>query len=143
MKKIALFLFAIFVGGIAFETQAQNAADAICGYYFAKDPFSKEGSQVKIYKAADGTYEGIVCWVENPAKKNFLGYKFLRGFTYNAKEQEWQNGTIHHPGNGKTYKSYLKLDGTDKIKIRGYVGFSALGMTMSWDREKSKRVQKD
>ena len=119
MKKIAVILFALLIGG-SFGLSAQSKADAICGYYYAKDPFSKEGSQVKIYKAKDGTYEGIVCWVENPAKKNYLNYKFLTGFTYNAKEQEWQNGKIHHPGNGKTYKSYIKLNNGD-IKVRGYV----------------------
>lgn len=141
MKRITLILLALFAGA-TLSLSAQSKADAVCGYYFAKDPFTKEGSQVKIYKAKDGTYEGIVCWVENPAKKNYLNYKFLRGFTYNAKEQEWQNGTIHHPGNGKTYKSYIKL--TDNgIKVRGYVGFSLLGMTVTWSRETKQRVQKD
>ena len=140
MKKIAVILFALIIGG-SFGLSAQSKADAICGYYYAKDPFSKEGSQVKIYKAKDGTYEGIVCWVENPAKKNYLNYKFLTGFTYNAKEQEWQNGKIHHPGNGKTYKSYIKLNNGD-IKVRGYVGFSLLGMTMTWPRESKQRTQK-
>lgn len=140
MKKIAVILFALLIGG-SFGLSAQSKADAICGYYYAKDPFSKEGSQVKIYKAKDGTYEGIVCWVENPAKKNYLNYKFLTGFTYNAKEQEWQNGKIHHPGNGKTYKSYIKLNNGD-IKVRGYVGFSLLGMTLTWPRESKQRTQK-
>ncbi|MBR3578637.1 MAG: DUF2147 domain-containing protein [Bacteroidales bacterium] len=140
MKRIAVILFALIIGG-SFGLSAQSKADAICGYYYAKDPFSKEGSQVKIYKAKDGTYEGIVCWVENPAKKNYLNYKFLTGFTYNAKEQEWQNGKIHHPGNGKTYKSYIKLNNGD-IKVRGYVGFSLLGMTMTWPRESKQRTQK-
>ena len=31
-------------------------ADDIIGYYYSVDPFSKEGSQNYIYKAADGTY---------------------------------------------------------------------------------------
>lgn len=143
MKKIAILLFALFAGGIFADVHAQTKADDICGYYYAQDPFSKEGSQVKIYKASNGTYEGIVCWVENPAKKNYLNYKFLKGFKYNAKEQEWQGGTIHHPGNGKTYKSYLKLNGSTKIKVRGYVGATGvLGATMNWTREYKQRVQK-
>ena len=141
MKKIAAIFVTILLCSWTLGTFAQSKADAICGYYYAKDPFSKEGSQVKIYKAKDGTYEGIVCWVENPAKKNYLNYKFLTGFTYNAKEQEWQNGKIHHPGNGKTYKSYIKLNNGD-IKVRGYVGFSLLGMTMTWPRESKQRTQK-
>lgn len=141
MKKIAILLLALFLGSSALEVHAQSKADAVCGYYYVKDPFSKEGSQVKIYKAADGTYEGIVCWVENPAKKPYLNYKFLRGFTYNAEEKEWQNGKIHHPGNGKTYKSYIKLNGDSQIKVRGYVGVSMLGVTMNWTRESKQRHQ--
>lgn len=139
MKKIALFFIALIIGA-TFTLSAQNEADAVCGYYYAKDPFSKEGSQVRIYKAKDGTYEGFICWVENPAKKKYINYKFLKGFTYNAEKKEWQNGTIHHPGNGNTYKSYIKLcDGG--IKVRGYVGVSVLGMTTTWTRETKKRTQ--
>ncbi len=143
MKKIAFILLALFWAGVATELPAQKKADAVCGYYYVKDPFSKEGSQVKIYKAADGTYEGIVCWVENPKKKPFLNYKFLKGFTYNEEEEEWQNGKIHHPGTGKTYKSYIKLNGASKIKVRGYVGISMLGVTMNWDRETKQRKQEE
>ncbi|MBQ4356325.1 MAG: DUF2147 domain-containing protein [Bacteroidales bacterium] len=142
MKKIAAIFVTILLCSWTLGTFAQSKADAICGYYYAKDPFSKEGSQVKIYKAKDGTYEGIVCWVENPAKKNFINYKFLRGFHYNAKDNEWQDGTIHHPGSGKTYKSYMKFDDKGKLKVRGYVGFSLLGATVTWTRETKQRIQK-
>ena len=139
MKKIAVIFFALLMGGV-FSLSAQSKADAICGYFFAKDPFSKEGSQVKIYKASNGTYEGIICWVENPAKKNYLNYKFLTGFTYNEQKQEWQNGKIHHPGNGKTYNCFVTMSGDD-IRIRGYVGVSLLGTTMTWTRESKQRTQ--
>ena len=142
MKRIAIFAFTLFCACCIFDLQGQNKADAICGYYFVRDPFSKEGSQVKIYKASNGTYEGIVCWVENPAKKNYLNYKFLKGFKYNSAENEWQGGTIHHPGNGKTYKSYIKLNGSNQIKVRGYVGATGLlGASMNWTREAKQRKQ--
>ena len=138
MKKFAFLLLAVFL--TTTTVNAQHKADAICGYYYAKDPFSKEGSQVKIYKNSQGKYEGIVCWVENPKKKNFLNYKFLRDFEYDAKEDEYVNGKIHHPGNGKTYKSYLKIDG-NRLKVRGYLGVSLYGMSMYWPRESKQRVQ--
>ena len=73
MKKILFISLFIMAIGSVFT---QNP-DAICGIYHSKDPFSKEGSQCQIYKAADGTYEAKVVWVENPKKKNQLGLVFM------------------------------------------------------------------
>ncbi|MDD4395304.1 MAG: DUF2147 domain-containing protein [Bacteroidales bacterium] len=139
MKKILILLLTVCMGVPALN--AQSKADAVCGYYYAQDPFSKEGSQVRIYKNSQGKYDGIIVWVENPEKKHFINYKFLRDFVYDAEEGEWVDGKIYHPGNGKTYKSYLKLE-NGKLKVRGYVGFSLLGMSMYWNRESKQRVQR-
>ena len=40
------------------------------------------------------------------------------------------------PKNGKTYKCLLYLDGEDTLKVRGYVGISAMGRTQTWQRVK-------
>lgn len=139
MKKIIFFLITVCLGtSIA---SAQSKADAVCGFYYAKDPFSKEGSQVKIYRNSQGMYEGIIVWVENREKIKYINYKFLRDFVYDSDDNEWEDGKIYHPGNGKTYKSYLKLEG-NKLKVRGYIGFSLLGMSMYWTKETKQRVQK-
>ena len=87
MKKTLITMLIVLFGTTVF---AQNADD-ICGIFHSVDPFSKEGSQCQIYKAADGTYEAKVVWVENPKKKNQLGLVFMTGLTYNAKEKEYQN----------------------------------------------------
>ena len=130
MKKIAVILFALLIGG-SFGLSAQSKADAICGYYYAKDPFSKEGSQVKIYKAKDGTYEGIVCWVENPAKKNYLNYKFLTGFTYNAKEDDApvMKRKVVRGGSWKDISYYIQVTTRDyeyQDTARSYIGFRTI-----------------
>lgn len=44
----------------------------------------------------------------------------------------WDNGTILDPKNGKTYSCKMELDGKDKLKVRGYLGFSLLGRTQTW-----------
>lgn len=49
---------------------------------------------------------------------------------------EWNGGTILDPNNGKTYKCYATLDGDDKLKVRGYIGFSLIGRTQYWYRVK-------
>ena len=120
---------------------AQNAADDIVGYYYSEDPFTGEGSQTYIYKAADGTYEGKVCWVENVKKKNFLGLVFLKGLEFDAQNNEWKNGEIKYPGKKGTYKMYMKFTDDKKLKVRGYWGIAMLGKTMYWYQESSKRKQ--
>ena len=44
------------------------------------------------------------------------------------------NGHVYDPMSGKTYKANLKLDDPNTLKVRGYVGFSALGRTETWTR---------
>ena len=48
---------------------------------------------------------------------------------------QWEGGRIMDPENGKTYKCYISLDTTDKLKVRGYIGISALGRTQYWYRK--------
>ena len=48
---------------------------------------------------------------------------------------EYNNGTILDPNNGKSYKCYLELIGNNKLKLRGYIGFSILGRTQYWQRK--------
>ncbi len=121
---------------------AQNA-DEICGIYHSIDPFSKEGSQCRIYRASDGTYEAKVVWVENPKKKNQLGLVFMTKLTYNEQESEYQKGKLKYPGKPGTYSTYVKMS-SDKntLHMRGYLGVSFLGKTVDWHRESNVRVQK-
>lgn len=139
MKKIFSTLIVIAWAIVGF---AQNP-DAICGIYHSVDPFSKEGSQCRVYKAEDGTYEAKVIWVENPKKKDQIGLVFMTGLTYNAKEKEYQNGKLKYPGKSGTYKTFIRLvnDG-NTMKMRGYLGVSLFGMTVEWTRESKVRVQK-
>ena len=102
------FLFITLVSLLAMCGYAQNADD-ICGIFHSKDPFSKEGSQCEIYKAKDGTYEAKVVWVENPKKKPHLGMVFMKGLTYNAKENEHQGGKLNYPGKSGTYKTFIRM----------------------------------
>jgi uncharacterized protein (DUF2147 family) len=49
---------------------------------------------------------------------------------------EWSGGKILDPDNGKVYKCYIALeDGGEKLKVRGYLGFSLLGRTEYWLRD--------
>jgi len=48
---------------------------------------------------------------------------------------EFTGGTIMDPENGKTYRCYLKLINSNKLKVRGYLGLSLFGRTQYWIRK--------
>jgi uncharacterized protein (DUF2147 family) len=48
----------------------------------------------------------------------------------------WSYGKIVDPADGKVYKCNISMDGKDKLKVRGYIGFSLLGRTQIWYRVK-------
>lgn len=139
MKKI---LTTFLVVMIAMASYAQKADD-ICGIFHSVDPFSKEGSQCEIYKAADGTYEAKVVWVENPKKKNQLGLVFMTKLVYDPEAKEYRKGKLKYPGKSGTYSTYIRMS-SDKntLHMRGYLGASFLGKTVDWHRESKVRVQK-
>lgn len=46
----------------------------------------------------------------------------------------WEDGEILDPNNGKVYSCYLEMENDDKLKVRGYIGFSLMGRTQYWHR---------
>ena len=136
MKKIALLLVFVMAEVVCFAQKA----DDILGIYFCVDPFSKKQSQAQIYKAADGTYEAKVVWTNDIKGQDQVGLVFMHGLTYNAKDNEYQNGKIKYPGKNGTYKAYIRIvDGGKTLKMRGYLGVSLFGMTVDWKREDKVR----
>jgi len=47
-----------------------------------------------------------------------------------------KDGKILDPASGNTYSCYIELESQDKLKLRGYLGFSLLGRTQYWFRIK-------
>jgi uncharacterized protein (DUF2147 family) len=157
MKRLSflVLVFSLFLGG--FSAKSQSKADKICGIYYATEPTSGEGSQVLIYKTADGKYEGKVIWMQHPNRpdgtplrdarnpdkskrdQTCVGMVIIKDFVYNEKDEEWQ-GSVYNPGNGSTYRSYMRLEaGGTLLKVRGYLGISLLGKTVVWKRETERR----
>jgi len=72
----------------------------------------------------------------NPEKSKrdrpIVGLRILDGFRYKG-DNEWADGTIYDPENGKTYSCKIKRKG-DKLEVRGFIGFSLLGRTTVWTR---------
>jgi uncharacterized protein (DUF2147 family) len=138
MKKriFNILIFNLFIGVL----HAQQNADAIIGYYYMIDPFSKEGTQIYMSKSKDNnTYEAKVVWVSNPDKAKYIGLVFLTKLKYNIKKNAWEDAEVVYPGKKGTFSLDMKFDHSSKLKVRGYWGVSLLGMTMYWNKEEYMR----
>lgn len=49
---------------------------------------------------------------------------------------QWTEGDILDPANGKLYDCTIKLDDGNTLNVRGFLGFSFLGRTQIWQRKK-------
>ena len=122
-------------------------ADLILGKWLNED----KDAHIEITKDA-GKYFGKIVWLRDPIDtltgkpkvddKNsdvtlqtrpVLGLLILKDFTFDG-EDEWSEGTIYDPKNGKTYDCYMEFDEGGILKIRGYIGFSWIGRTTYWTR---------
>lgn len=66
--------------------------------------------------------------------KPILGLTVIKGL---VKDGDEYYGHILDPKYGKLYKCYIRLESPNKLKVRGYIGFSLLGRTQYWHRVKS------
>ncbi|CAM1357460.1 MULTISPECIES: DUF2147 domain-containing protein [Tenacibaculum] len=99
--------------------------------------YQKDGkAYAKIIEITDQNRQTAVCDKCTGKQKNkaILGMNILSGLKKDGKE--WNGGKILDPKNGKEYKCYIKLEDKNKLKIRGYIGFSLLGRTAYWYRKK-------
>jgi len=83
--------------------------------------------------------ENRVCAVCTDERKNqpIIGLVIIRNIK--LTDGEYAGGDILDPDNGSVYrcKFHLDQDGTHLI-VRGYIGFSLLGRTQIWQRQKSR-----
>jgi uncharacterized protein (DUF2147 family) len=148
MKKI-LFLF-VLISSVLF-LKAQQADDVIGNWK------NGEGTGViQIYKTTSGHYAGKIIWLKEPNdpetgkpkldKRNpdknkrsnpTLGLVNMKGFSFDADDKEWKNGTIYDPKNGKEYscKMWFSKNSKTKLEVRGYLGISLLGRTDTWTKQ--------
>lgn len=159
MKIIITTALLVISMAFASSANAQSKADKILGYYLTyDDETNAEKSQVQIYKDNNGKYYGKIVWLKEPLKdgkpkvddKNpdsklqkraVIGLEILKGFKFNESGNEWNDGSIYNPASGKTYNCYINFESANKIKIRGFIGASwmGLGKTAYWTKEATLR----
>lgn len=96
------------------------------------------GKVVEILQASDEAQrngEGqIICTAcdGKRADQPIEGMTILWGLEKDG--DEWEDGKILDPSNGKTYSAKMELDGQDRLEVRGYMGVSLFGRTQTWQR---------
>lgn len=88
-----------------------------------REPLSPEGKEKTDIHNPDASKHG----------RPIIGLVFMTGFTA-AGPGKWENGTIYDPKTGNTYSCNMELEGTNNLKVRGYIGISLIGRTEIWER---------
>ena len=141
MKKnillaITFIITSIFIG---------NSQSIFGKWKTIDDETGKEKSIVEIYKVDGKAYAKILQLLEKGKEdklcdkcKGEKNNKPIKGMVIinGLKEDgdEWNSAKILDPKTGKEYKCYITLDGENKLKVRGYIGFSLLGRTQYWHK---------
>lgn len=120
--------------------------DAILGEWLV----GSQKGKVEIYKKGE-KYYGKIIWLKEPLQANgkpkvdannpepskksqpIMGLNMLSDFKY-VGDNNWEDGTIYDPENGKEYSCNLTLKDKNTLDVRGYIGFSWIGRTDTWKR---------
>lgn len=139
-KSIVLFTF------LAFVSYAYAQASVLGKWKTIDDQTGKAKSIVQVYEKEGKIYakilelldeskKGMLCTQCKGQNKNkpIEGMVIIDGLSKDGNE--WNGGKILDPSSGKEYKCYIQMEG-NKLKVRGFVGFSLIGRTQYWHRVK-------
>ncbi|MEM7367285.1 MAG: DUF2147 domain-containing protein [Bacteroidota bacterium] len=95
------------------------------------------GKVTKLFRGPDEDPDPVCdkCDEDDPRyNKKVVGMQILEGLEKES-DTEWENGKILDPKNGSIYSCYIVLEEPNKLKLRGFIGFSLLGRTQYWHRQ--------
>lgn len=140
MKKLSIAVIVMF----SFWNSYSQTVEGKWETY--DDKTGKKKSIVEIYKEGNAVFGKIIEKFEGPddvvcdkcegEKKDqkILGMVIIENLK--KDDDEYSGGTITDPESGNEYKCLIELLSIDKLKVRGYIGFSLLGRTQYWLRAK-------
>lgn len=136
----------VSAGLILLSVSTITAQDVFGTWKTVDDVTQEAKSIIEIYEE-DGKVFGKITEILDPtapknptcdecsgedAGKPIVGLKFIKDLEKDG--DEYNGGKILDPENGKVYKCYITLENDNKLKVRGYIGFSLLGRTQYWHR---------
>lgn len=150
VKFFATLIILLFISQIV---TAQTAAQTPVGKWKTIDDETQEPkSVIEITQDSEGKLHGTIIQLfrgpdedQDPTcddcpgdKKDakVIGMEIMWGLKWDKGDQDWQDGDIMDPDNGKTYDCYIAMESQEKLKVRGYIGFSLFGRTQYWYKMK-------
>lgn len=143
MKKSFLFLL---VTGLIFVANSMFAQGILGVWQTIDDKTGDPKSHVEITKKGDKYFGRVVKLLpaatttvcnDCPGDKNGKSlYDIDILWDMETYKDYWSNGKIVDPADGSVYKCNISLEGKNKLKVRGYIGFSLIGRTQTWYRVK-------
>lgn len=147
MKKTFFYIlfipvFILLASGSAVHAQKNK----IEGVWYNQEKTAK----IEVFKDANDTFWGKIVWLKEPLEngkpkldknnsdKNkrtnpLIGLYILKDFKQ-VGDNNYENGTIYDPKNGKTYSCNITYKNANLLSIRGYIGISLIGRTSEWTR---------
>jgi uncharacterized protein (DUF2147 family) len=142
MKTAKTFAAMVMMGCLfAWPAAADPALTRIAGHWLTEP---KDGI-ILLSVDAQGHLQGQIVGGNHPGRKDdhnpdpalrvreLRGQVILTGMNYDGNGH-WSGGTIYKPDNGKTYKCKITLNDDGTLSVRGFIGFSLLGVTQTWTR---------
>ena len=113
-----------------------------------------DGGSAKVQvQEMDGALQGTIVWLRAPfgldgnplrdanhpdaARRDapVIGIQMLAGFAPDEDTTgRWSGGSVYDPGNGRTYRGTITMDGDNRLLLRGFMGISLFGRTTTWFR---------
>lgn len=133
LKKCLLSL--VFLASCFILTaQADIASTSPIGYWKSIDKATgAPKSIIQIWQTPEHVLMGKV--IKTYAKDRDAGTVILSGLKQHADINQWREGKLLDPDNGRTYSCSLRMaENGKKIKILGYIGIPLLGRSQTWER---------
>ena len=134
------------MGFLSASLNAQEPSDII-GYWLNE----KADAKIEIYQK-ENIFEGKIVWMIQPKDENGnwkldsknpnenlrnrkkIGLKILHDLKWDADQKEWNSGKIYNSREGDTYSLFAKIQKSNTLNLRGFIGFSLFGKTTVWKR---------
>ena len=141
---LALFVFSVFPASAPHAADLQSPVGL---WKTVDDKTGKPRAMVRIY-SENGKYfgkieqsftpgaESRVCSVCKDVRKNqpIIGLLIIRNMT--QRNGDYGGGDILDPDNGSVYRCKFHLEqGGTVLVVRGFIGFSLLGRSQTWQRQ--------
>ncbi len=148
MKRKLITILGILLLIMPFAVFAQK--DIVGVWKTIDDDGVTEKSLVKIWKEGD-IYKGKIIEIfdkndrdnlctecdDDDARYNkpVLGMQIIDKLK-KTDDNEWDDGEILDPNNGSVYDCKMSIDENGNLEVRGYIGWSLIGRSQTWIKQK-------